>query len=736
MSWPVSKDYGVQLTSGVEGSVIFQHSKEGLALSFANDRERSVQLHRASTEAKIVIPRQLRLNEKVAASSTDDLLKSSYLPEDLVLDLDSESKKYLSSSVYDPTIKNLMVIGEWPDNKGRSQHVVAVSGGSYGSVLTVLRVADSEASEVSGLSLDSATKIQLDYSIRQIKLSGSKSGFKLMLVRTEHTLHLFQATFTENHLVEVILMGTVESDFTILDMNFNFWNVLQFFTLHSNGEIACHQISSSGTIHTSFTKRVDNPGELSHFRIVEAGFDSNSILLMTRSSVQKIDTETGDCKIVLSLKAFSVLQDFIRVSATHSFVLTSKEIILVQLTKDGMNRLISYKHFLDPGDRSLRMSVTDLTMMNSEIPLYLCTVFSKTNSMLYMLQFGLRDGFFKVLGDPQIMMMDKANVYQELSLLALPVSQAVSSQLSDFNLSTRAASSSELKQIEVNFLLLYLSPDLKLSVDQLKSGQAVDLASVNTETASPLFPTFEELPSRYQEVLQIVGKDLEDTSVDLQEIATSLSTALTNYKESKAFSPGNLWLAVDLLLKVEDLDELESMVAQLIEHFTTEGLVFRRFNTTITREYFNQQNPLKSTFTWLKAEYTDDEILLKKLAIQMVMSLITYSKQDFTSELDKSCEDLITGLSKEFQDIVSEWQDSVPEERPGPSVFVTPSQVNLPFIHLTQPASAIASSSQQSLVSQSSQDSQVTPLTQIERGVFGGRAASKKKKKKRMGGFA
>ncbi|ODV61702.1 Rrn6p ASCRUDRAFT_7894 [Ascoidea rubescens DSM 1968] len=135
--------------------------------------------------------------------------------------------------------------------------------------------------------------------------------------------------------------------------------------------------------------------------------NENQIIILTRNSIYQIDlfTKYSVSGILVNFEDWSQLRDFQIALFDNSiaFLLTSKELIVVKFLDNNKNdekidnssyifrpafkRLISWKHFLDPDDVSIKLSIADIKQNADSDMVFLLTVYSQIHSLNFIYEF-------------------------------------------------------------------------------------------------------------------------------------------------------------------------------------------------------------------------------------------------------------------------------------------------------------------------------------------------------------
>lgn len=145
-----------------------------------------------------------------------------------------------------------------------------------------------------------------------------------------------------------------------------------------------------------------DPLELSNWKRIFWGDSNTNILAFSRSSITQFEVnKTAKGERLVTFNTWSTLQD-VQYSKNHDFlfVLTSKEIIWFKVVP-SLERLLSWKHFLDDSDPSLRITFMETTYDKGETS-FLCIIYSAVSPIMTIYNFGIKNDKPYSLKDPYL----------------------------------------------------------------------------------------------------------------------------------------------------------------------------------------------------------------------------------------------------------------------------------------------------------------------------------------------
>ncbi|ODV93917.1 hypothetical protein PACTADRAFT_4814 [Pachysolen tannophilus NRRL Y-2460] len=832
-SWPSKKGLGVQLSYGVDGSALYlPRVNQEYPFIFAKERNLGVNLHKVeySTE-KLNIDTKLHnnydnvsgrnygKNEEKIFGNEDEL----YISEELLKFFNKESSQFLSNLIYDPNIDGLMKISLVKIKKfDTSQAVIGYSSGITGNIANVsvltnkkTKIVDKTTNKVYEILKPEFLKpFQIDVisTIKQIEFSRNYYEEELacpyMAIRTNDTVYILKI-FLKNKKDEVNLelIGDLSSDSfhneIFADLEFNPWDFTQFGIIDIRGNFGIYNIRERNLAtlvkakisDDETTTSIYNPEELSNFKKIKWSYDLNSIFLMDRSSIYSYNLKDFTMINLISANTWSKLLDFVNINDKLSILLTSKEIIVVDLSVlNKAQRLMSWKHFLNDKDPSLKISILQFNKQPDD---FLVMIYSQTHSLVYCIKFGFRDGFIKCLNDPFPIILNNQDGSPLQSILTVPIDSVdddiqfcalfeMSTDLEIFvsiysTISNGSILSTNERIIEKE------EEEIKRSISPItvEAGNVNNNSIVSGEN-SYLRISKTQLKALYSKLTENddISRNSDDTTEEeeqqqeqdeeegtskIQKYAFNISSTLNNIIQSEdEETPFKTLFEIsdEFPTNLRDFPELDSMIEQLIDHFkdlsfyNIDDLRIPNLISDVDGQYSiaNIFNFLLKIWKGSSVDVSDSDLRkIGKISQFLGSSLVIFGKKSNDFLHQKQINTLSQKLPKELSRMVDDWgseyttddlENSLDDNTQRSSIYTSST---LPSVKVAgrartntvgQKSSLIGGVYSQLASSQASDNdgSQRVVSTQIERGNFADRnkrtVLNKKKKKKKKGGFA
>ncbi|CAK7894419.1 hypothetical protein CAAN1_02S05908 [[Candida] anglica] len=748
--WPHKEGLGVQLSYGVDGNAVLKPksaetaatltdstlagvTKSNLAMSMLDfprlqtDHPTLTHVHGAR---KSLVPPQSSSFDLTSRAYND--LKSVYIPQEILRSFSIEADTLTAPIVYDPAIGTLFQTHEIRTKRGnRYTKVLAYVSGESGTILNVSSISSTKKNiihnhraveEVLIPSIDSPFQVEFSEPIKQIHFSSLVTAFdfvpSFLLIRTESNVYILSCFSNKNtnksnnnikinkntanisnadNEIELNIIETINSSqlkgYSFADVSFNPWDYTQFAAIDVKGNFGIWNFQSRKKIvrkvKLQSTSSVYDAKELSNWKRISWSFDSNNIFVATRSSLTQfsIVRELIPEKLI-TLESWSHLLD-IQKCEQYSFLLTSKELIWLSLVDKPVQRLMSWKHFLDESDPSLKLTVSEIGDNDGDKSnkTFLCMVYSQVSSLIFVYTFGLKNGKPYSLHDPYY--LRRQGPIKGLYLTRLDKSffhpfndETESNDSLDMNISKSATNKFTLGLFE-------LSPDLALSIDILNNrvGCEVSGHSASSKESSPIDQKVISTKSsffkkfRKNDFEQIAKGLINNTALDkqgddvadVQEYAYMLGRGITELTEGGDIIPiyrSLLEIAETSPSVINDLSEFDTMLEQLANFFKEQQVSTANFTKNSLLQKLGPFNNLAVNNVYdlykvmchlylqdpLKKYNTDNQV--KRASLLLGSSLFkakanaenssTYFQNCYDEELSKS--------SNKIQNILGNWQ--------------------------------------------------------------------------------
>lgn len=719
---------------------------------------------------------------RIPSGEKKNVDKNGYIPLDLVRSFLIESNTLTSNIAYDPNYGNLFVLFDLlvrKKTKPTVKAMVFVSGES----LTVLNICVYCRKEVASLNtserilLSKRRQISFSEPIRQIEaVTPITETATLMLIRTSSRVYILGCSKSSERIdlespldVQLHIIGEVNShdleSYQFADSRFNTYSARQFAIIDIKGNFGIWDITKtlSGIKRKSIkgyekVLGVPDVSEISNWKRISWIHDSDHLLVLTRSKVTEYTIAPEINKhVIVTSNSWSRIRDFTLLE-TSAFLLTSKELIWFDI-KQGFTRRLSWKHFLNDKDPSLKFSISNL-----EDGTIICLIFSQISPMILIYTFGIKNGspcslldpYFITKGSPHsdlrqvvLMPLDKNRSRGCYNLIELSTSMAV-------HMRCLSIGSSSLYKIDLH----------EMDVE----NQVVENIVVHSKDLSK---------KHIQRIVKQITKDTvlkeEQTADDILNYANRLQASLESLNED--IKDKNAHFSVyefcnDVPLSLHDLLELDDMIAQFEESLPEDDIKMVSLinNSFIKKSAFATGSSASKTYINDIAELIEDTYYREQrlgkinsihsktaMSTLLGLSLIKFQLQESPINLEQGYQESLEKAPKFVQSMLREWDspdekvvesasqytihDTVPSI---PTIGASQRQTQTRLLSQPKPArfnssqlqfagSSLASQSQYSVYSQSQTPTQ--PRSQLHSQSRPSSSQPKKKRKKK-GGFS
>lgn len=365
-----------------------------------------------------------------------------YVPEEILKSYLIESKSLTSTIAYDPTFGQMFAIFDIRSRSGlTSSKAIAYVTGETGTILNI-SILKYEAKELLNNKKESVDvnaliplladpfQVSLSEPIKQIEHCKLKDSFDYippyLIIRSDskiYVLNCFKGKSQHyNSLIELDILGELQTTdlmgFNFADVAFNPWISTQFGVVDVKGNFSIWNINSKKEVLTKLKKldskrktsaeepdfalkinsTIYDVAELSNWKRITWSYDYNHIFVISRSSLTQFELtpELSSQKLVTS-DTWSRIQDINKnpESMNYAFMLTSKELVWFEIS-NPLRRLMSWKHFLDDKDPSLKLQISEYDNYSK----FVCIVYSQIRPIILVYNFGIKDGLPYSLKDP------------------------------------------------------------------------------------------------------------------------------------------------------------------------------------------------------------------------------------------------------------------------------------------------------------------------------------------------
>lgn len=675
-----------------------------------------------------------------------------YVPDEILKSYVIESKSLTSTIAYDPTYGQLFTIFDIRSRNGSSTcKAMAYVTGETGTILniSVLQYQEKELTdnkhEMTGIRalipvLADPFQVALSEPIKQIEPCKLKECFdyipSYLLVRTDckiHVLNCYKGTsqYTNSNIELDIIGELTTSDIMghiFADITFNPWASTQFGVVDVKGNFAIWDINTKKDSRTKIKKLVlkqkkmmdsdtfqeIDPSiyevtELSNWKKITWSHDYNHIFVISRSSLTQftLNPELESQKLITS-DTWSRIQDIYKNpnDMEYAFILTSKELIWFKLSYP-LQRLMSWKHFLDDNDPSLRLQVTEYDDGRG----FLCLIYSQISPVIFVYNFGIRDGMPYSLKDPYYIRRGNEKSNNKNSLLQQVLLAELNMELytPSKEFQDKPMNEDEDKHILTGLFEMSTDLGLKLSVfaenpglllgkPSFKNSFADNSSSYDSsasfeydmvKTKSTFFKSFsktdfEQIAKSLCSMTNINGEDeiklVQEYAFKLGEGASRINKD-KNRLDSSNYEHSNLdpsFLSIidisdELPFTINDISEFDSMVEQLsnfynVKDITISNMIKKTFETS--QLFGKLQNPSKNVYSindillTLQQTYATKDLqkfnpdsILKKISLLIGASLMKAKFNELDKYYSGKVDNAMNNTSKHIQDILKEWDN-------------------------------------------------------------------------------
>lgn len=403
MNWPSTSGVGVNLSYGLIGSAIYAGDDESRQwlLPKTNDNDLNC-LYKVDNSKQLLIKNSEKvgiIEEKTNSDSEDGDI---YVPRVLLKDCELEDQIFNSKYIYDPISMNCKLFDIGKPGVSNKQYYVYASG-EFGTILSLSKLTKDYHAftkenclpiRLNSMTFGETFSIELQSPIRQIVCSKSSSEFeinsRLIIIRTAIYIKVFRFTETLNshksHFKELATVYPADlSNNTFADVTYNPYDPNQFAMVDTEGVWGVYEINPKNIKHSKFVNigRIFDPFDHSKFKQVQWSEHFDFLFVISRVYIKKVKISTGFKTDLLLLTQFSQVCCFERLENNDklAMLLTSRELMIVDLNHGKFKKSLSWRHFLNVNDHSLKFTIK---LIND---IYFVLVFSKVNNILLIFQF-------------------------------------------------------------------------------------------------------------------------------------------------------------------------------------------------------------------------------------------------------------------------------------------------------------------------------------------------------------
>lgn len=729
--WPHKNGLGIRLSYGIDGGGIVVVQQDENPEKGGDDD--NVNCDQTRLSSKVDIPRgndpYCVLNEVTGSylelvmsqlspemifgprNHTTNKITNTYVPENILASYGVESQTLMSVVAYDPTFGCLFEVLDVRNRRSKVKAMAFVTG-EIGNIFNI-SVIDSQIRDVqmNGSSLvssvthpDIAEPLQIDLSepIKQIIASKTVSDVlpQYILIRTSLKVYLIRCYKSKSEatvpiilhvhghisvndlagcdFVDVSFSPHDHNQFSIVDAkgNFGIWNILKPDSLTKFKRLTFAKSSTA-------KPTIEDSSELSSWKKICWELDNNHLLVISRSSVVQFvidDNENLSSKKLVTSNTWSKIQDF-RCIKENLFLLTSKELIWFSLS-NSLERLMSWKHFLDDTDPSLKLHVTPLKGNR-----FVCLIFSEMHPLIFVYNFGLKGGKPISLHDPYVIRKRGENGnLKQVALYALAdfkgqdtdedsefSKYALFQMTTDYCLSiTTYSNENNLKMKSLESWKTRIQSDAK---NHEFKRNALDVTKYTKAQVSKLINLM-EMYERLPEDEQI--ESIRNYAFSLGEGVVKLNSLDGDSNQEYPSFLSLLDIAKDIPISIENVSEVDIMIEQLalfyehkniqVSSLINSSLIKNNKLATKSNSETDQNKNIEDILHLVGSVFSDkllkkfnDSINLNKLSIILGTSLIKAKSKELSEFYNKSFEKLIETAPTSVKSLLEEWDVATPE---------------------------------------------------------------------------
>ncbi|KAM3162664.1 Rrn6p [Lachancea thermotolerans] len=297
-----------------------------------------------------------------------------------------------------------------------ARHVISYSSGDTGSVLNLALLMQSDAP---GLCCSSELlSINLNSRVKNIKFPTLSPSFgrssDTLAALTENGLTVLRIKSIDDHTGKLAAEAPISlgfsslEDFPFADVSFNPWDINEFAIIDVKGNWCIGTRIKRGAresrLRLSSNKRgtLYDPEELSSWRRLEWGSEYFRLIAVSRGRLVEIDLNNRSQLEIIQAKSWSSLRDYKRIDEQFSLITTSKEVIFVNLRSSNIERILSWKHDLNPDDTTLKSEVCRI-VKSSDKEHFFVFIYSRLTTQVWLHFFYRNGSAFQSIGDSSLL---------------------------------------------------------------------------------------------------------------------------------------------------------------------------------------------------------------------------------------------------------------------------------------------------------------------------------------------
>ncbi|KAG5420155.1 hypothetical protein I9W82_002035 [Candida metapsilosis] len=674
--WPHKSGLGVRLSYGVSGNPNVDIESVRSASAITNDelqpkitfprKEGGIDddqyLNEVSYKPLLKRPLNHSVGELYKSSTSnisngfddDGNFASTSVPYKIISSLGLETKAIESSMAYDPGFGD--IVQTFKIKPQSSNELLNGLAHVTGEGLSVLSLSIG-AQDGDSIKLSKAYEVDFLDQIRQVELGENEENDMLViLVRTRVKVYVttcmltrYSSTSKSVPHFKLSIVKEISSQklnqSTFADVAVCAADIRRFAAVDIDGNLSAWIINKKYDKVSRLTSNdlqlpITDAKNLSHWLRLVWLPNSNSILLSTRTKIIQYSFDTTTQKVLITSNTWSRIRD-VKCEGNMIFYLTSKELIWLRCGAE-IERLLSWKHFLNDNDPSLKLAVYHKE--NS----YLLFVYSQASPVVFVYSFGYENGMPCNLRDPY--MVQRSN--------AAPLKQLIPGHIdaSDDIYILELSATLHLQQRRFQFGPLVQKP---------KPKEEIEVSEKRTKHKHKHHHHLKKLHALLEH--SALTENNEASVETIQKYASRLGESLETDSQNQNL-PSGFYSLLDVdrraPLGISDIDELDDMIAELENSPLTENISIKSFinNSIIQRNGFlkvpQAQTHIVDIHRLLQEVYGESSTAdaITNSAIVLGLSLIKCQAQ--TSHFESQYEEQKAASEKHIQEILNEWDTS------------------------------------------------------------------------------
>lgn len=679
--WPARKDLGSQLTYGVYGNGLVVPAQSGQKykpdVKFPRLRDSAAQFY-SIQHSTIHLERatdQTFARHRARAPFKDwarALANSAFVPEALADGLATESQPLLEDISTDPTVGSLCAVVrlgtavtletmEGRDADGAPAAPAILKGIVYARerTLNVVPMLPKRRTllgtgrrhdkiVVDTPNLSQGVSYELPFRVLQVE-----ARKKLIAVRGAANVVFFKVSWSG---AELTLRKVFEVSSDGAELSHVLLGDEQFVLLTLDGACSLYHLSKTSKDYGCKKARTVqipplSPHDLSAWRCVCWGHDSDAIVL-TRKSVFKVSFSTKSSTRLVNAHLWSRMQDAVSLG-NYIFLLTSQEVIWIETSKKlPFKRLVSWKHYLDTTDHTLKLAVCP----SEDDSTFFCTVSSQFSPIYVIYTFGHSNGLPCSVRDPYIVHSGISNVHETRPFFSsfthspsmmnvvevgttgeVAVSYCCDTKAKSFRKVKETTSSTVSSNIHRVFTDLDFKHMYNLIVGDIRA---------NRLSLSLLFDELQLAPEASQtDVVQDYAFKLgTNFRLKFPEEEDSQSSSFPSHSSVAE-------IALGAPVGVRDMEEFDSMIQQLEEFYNSEKLDLKRYTSALK---FNTKDV--SNVEIYDALENFHKLGRTEATMLLASSLIKAGRTDYREHCEQIAASEIEQCPDEVKNIFDDWK--------------------------------------------------------------------------------